>query len=78
MDLLVRAIRSLAVIIFLQHGFSAIVGGKSIIDSIIGAIGKTPPSERNDGVTGRIAPPANRVQPKTEDKTEESEDNVQT
>ena len=77
MDLLVRAILGLAVIVFLQHGFSAIVGGKSIIDSIIGSIGKTSPSERNDGVTGRIAPPANRVQPKTEAKKEENEDNVQ-
>ena len=77
MDLLVRAILSLAVIIFLQHGFSAIVGGNAIIDSLMGAIGKTTPRRRNAAVTGRMPPPANRVQPKTEDKTEESEDNVQ-
>lgn len=65
MDLLIRAIIGFALVLFLQHGYSAIVGGKSAIDSIIEAISKTPPSERNDGVTGKIAPPANRVSPQT-------------
>lgn len=78
MDLLIRAIIGFALILFLQHGYSAIVGGRSVIDSIVEAIGKIPPSERNDGVTGKIAPPANRVPPKNElPKDQESSDGAQ-
>lgn len=56
MDLLFGFILAIVVGAFLQHGFSAIVGRESIIDKITG-------SKKEDGVTGRIAPPANRVPP---------------
>lgn len=66
MDLLFRCILGLFVGLCLQHGFSAIAGRKSVIDSIVEAIEKIPPRKRDIGVTGKIAPPANRVLPKTE------------
>lgn len=63
MELLFCSVLVIILAAFLQHGFSAVVGGKSVIDSISEAVGKTHPSERNDGVTGRIAPPASKVSP---------------
>lgn len=56
MDLLIGFILAIVVGAFLQHGFSAIAGRESIIDKITGG-------KKEDGVTGRIAPPANRVPP---------------
>lgn len=55
MDLLIGFILAIVVGALLQHGFSAVVGRESIIDKITGS--------KEDGVTGRIAPPANRVPP---------------
>lgn len=66
MDSLISCILGLFVGLCLQHGFSAIAGRKSVIDSIVEAIEKIPPRQRDIGVTGKIAPPANRVPPKTE------------
>lgn len=66
MALLIRSIIAIVIGIFLQHGFSAIAGRKSVIDSIVEAIEEIPTRQRDIGVTGKIAPPANRVPPKTE------------
>ncbi len=69
MELLIDFVLVIVVGAFLQHGFSAIAGRESIIDKITGG-------KKEDGVTGRIAPPANRVPPKTESpKGQESSDN---
>ena len=71
MDLLIRFTLAIVVGAFLQHGYSAIVGRESLIDKITGG-------KKEDGVTGRIAPPANRVPPKTESpKDQESSDGPQ-
>lgn len=56
MELLIDFVLVIVVGAFLQHGFSAIAGRESIIDKITGG-------KKEDGVTGRIAPPANRVPP---------------
>lgn len=71
MELLIDFVLVIVVGAFLQHGYSAIVGRESLIDKITGG-------KKEDGVTGRIAPPANRVPPQAKAPEEqESSDGAQ-